>query len=177
MLDLGSLDERWRYFFKVGAKSSSVPLLSQSGLIYLPSPSPRVSQKPRSHLEIFNESVLVTSGCGRWARRVRGPASRALCLLKVIKDGQMARDHASVEMSGEVEEVKRMTVIKLFRAGVDTMSGVRLWSVCHYREEETHCPPLCFSSIFYVKLSKHQQRSANYAFLFVCFGYFQRSSV
>lgn len=160
-LDLGSLDEQRRYFFKVGEKSSSVPLLSQSGLIYLRGPSPRVPPKPRSHLEIFNESVLVTSGCGRWAGRVRGPASRVHCLLKVIKDGPMVHDRASAEMSGEVEEVKRMTVIKLFRAGVDVMSGVRLWSVCHYREEETRCPSLWSSSIFYVKLSTHLQSSAN----------------
>lgn len=114
---------RWRYFCKVGAESSSVPLLGQLGLIYLPSLSLRVSQKPRSHLEIFNESVLVTSGCGGWAGWVRGPASRALCPLKVIKGGLMARDRASIEMLAEVEGVKRrMTVIMIFRAAVDTTS-------------------------------------------------------
>lgn len=64
-------------------------------------------QKPRSHLEIFNESVLVISGCGGRAGWVRGLAERALCPLKVIKDDLMARDCASGKMLEEVKEVKR----------------------------------------------------------------------
>lgn len=79
-----------------------------------------MSQKPRSHLKIFNKSVLVSCGCAGWARWVRGPASCALCPLKVIKDGLVACDRASIEMLEEVEEVKRRMIIS--RAGVDTTS-------------------------------------------------------
>lgn len=78
-------------------------------------------QKLRSHLAIFNESLLVTPGFGGWPRWVRGLTHRALRPLNVIKDGLLARDRASVEMLEEVKEVKRrMMGIIIFRTGVET---------------------------------------------------------
>lgn len=73
----------------------SSPVLAVSDRPYIPAePLLRVSQKPRRHLEIFNEPVLLTLTCGdetgHWAGWVRGPAScvarRAPWLLRMIKE-------------------------------------------------------------------------------------------
>lgn len=62
----------------------------------------RVTQKPKSHLETFNEPILVTITSGNeadhWAGRVK--RARRLCglvgfsLLRIITDGLVVRDRA-----------------------------------------------------------------------------------
>lgn len=83
--------------------SSSSSVLGASDMPYiLPDPLLRVSQKPKSHLEILNEPVLLTvtsaDEAGHWAARVKGPASCVACfassLLRMIIEGLMVRDHA-----------------------------------------------------------------------------------
>lgn len=62
----------------------------------------RVTQKPKNHLEIFNEPALVTVTSGdeadHWAGRVKGPAGSVapLCflLLRIIMEGLVVRDRA-----------------------------------------------------------------------------------
>lgn len=66
-----------------------------------------------------------------WAGWVRGPDSRAPCLLKVIKDGPMARDRASAPKSEEEGEVRRRPAgghIIQGRSGHGTAGVVELWA-------------------------------------------------
>lgn len=129
----------WRYFCEVGAESSSVPLAGPVGP-YIPaeSESGSVAETQRPVRRSLMSRVWLLRGCGGWAGWVRGPADRALCPLKVIKDGLMACDHASGEMLKEVEEVKRrMAGMIIFRAGVDTTNRIlyRVWFDCCCWEE------------------------------------------
>lgn len=83
--------------------ASSCSALGVSGLPYiLPQHLLRVPPKAKSHLEIFNEPVLVTAPSGdergHWAAWVKGPAGvapRSTSLMwRMITKGLSVRDRA-----------------------------------------------------------------------------------